>query len=112
MARRIPRTYAAVIILAVVAQLLDLTTFAAAVARVGIGAETNPMAQTLYAWNGPMGAIVLKLAAITIILLALARIARRFPRSTLMPAALVAGIALAGMGLIGAASNVRFGLLG
>ena len=29
-----------------------------------------------------------------------------------MPAALVAAIALAGMGLIGAASNVRFGLFG
>ena len=51
MPRRIPRTYAAVIVLAVVAQRLDLTTFAAAVARVGIGAETDPMAQTLYAWN-------------------------------------------------------------
>ena len=89
-----------------VAQLLDLATFVPAVARVGIGAESNPLARTLYLSAGPMGPAALKAAAIAIMLLALVRVARRFPAYALPSAALVAGI-----GLFGAASNLLFGLL-
>jgi hypothetical protein len=88
------------------AQLLDLATFVPAVARVGIGAESNPLAQMLYQWNGPLGPAALKLAAISIMLLALARVLRRFPAYVLPSAALVVAI-----GLAGTASNVLFGLL-
>jgi hypothetical protein len=99
--------YAAVLAVVAAAQLLDLATFIPAVARVGIGAESNPLARSLYLSAGPIGPAALKAAAISIMLLALLRVVRRFPTLALPSAALVVAI-----GLFGAASNLLFGLLG
>ena len=98
--------YPAMLVVVAVAQLLDLATFLPAVARVGIGAESNPLARTLYLSVGPWGPAALKAIAIAIILLALMRVVRRFPTYALPSAALALGI-----GLFGAASNLVFGLL-
>lgn len=106
MLRTMPNRYAAVLAAVAVAQLLDLATFVPAVARAGIGAESNPLARTLYMLVGPWGPAALKAVAVTIILLALVHVARRFPRFALPSGALVVGI-----GLFGAASNLLFGLL-
>ena len=104
--RLMPNRYAGAFAAVAFAQLLDLATFLPAVARVGIGAESNPLARTLYQSVGPWGPAALKVAAITIILLALVRVVRRFPTYVLPSAALMVGI-----GLFGAASNLLFGLL-
>jgi hypothetical protein len=88
------------------AQLLDLLTFVPAVARVGIEAESNPLARSLYAMDGPLGPALLKAAAITFMLLVLLRVERRFPSFAVPSAALLVGI-----GLLGAGSNLFFGLL-
>jgi hypothetical protein len=89
-----------------VAQLLDLATFLPAVARVGIGAESNPLARTAYLSLGPLGPAALKAAAFAVMLAALVRVIQRFPAFALPSAALIVGI-----GLFGTASNVLFGLL-
>jgi threonine/homoserine efflux transporter RhtA len=104
--RVLPNRYAAIFGAVVVAQVLDLVTFLPAVARVGIGAESNPLARTLYLSAGPLGPAALKAAAVAVMLLALLRVARRFPAYALPSAALLLGI-----GLVGAASNLLFGLL-
>jgi hypothetical protein len=104
--RTMPNRYATVFAAAAAAQLLDLATFVPAVARVGIGAESNPLARTLYLSVGPLGPAALKAAAIAMMLLVLVRVVKRFPAYTVPSAALVAGI-----GLLGAASNLLFGLL-
>lgn len=88
------------------AQLLDLATFVPAVARVGIGAESNPLARALYLSAGPLGPAALKVAAIAIMLLVLLHVVRRFPTYALPSAALLVGI-----GLFGSGSNLLFGLL-
>jgi len=89
----------------IVTQLADLATFLPAVARVGIGAEQNPIARTLFMTLGAAGPIVLKIGATALVLILLWRVADRFPafagRSTLVAVLL---------GLLGAWSNVRFGL--
>lgn len=92
--------------LVAIAPLLDLATFVPAVARRGIGAESNPLARMLYRWDGPVGPAVLKAAAIAIILLAFVRVTRRYPRHALAAALIVVALELAGV-----ASNVFFGLL-
>jgi hypothetical protein len=104
--RPMPNRFGAVFAAVAAAQLLDLATFVPAVARVGIGAESNPLARSLYQSAGPMGPAVLKAAAISIMLLALVRVVRRFPTYAFPSAALLVGI-----GLFGAASNLLFGLL-
>jgi len=101
-----PNRYAAVFTAVAAVELLDLATFIPAVGRVGVGAEGNPLARTLYLWAGPLGPTALKAAGIAIILIALARVMRRFPTLVLPSAALVFGI-----GLYGVATNVLFGLL-
>lgn len=106
MLRTIPNRYVAVFAAVAVAQLLDLATFIPAVARVGIGAESNPLARMLYQLVGPWGPAALKAAVIAIILLALMRVVRRFPTYALPSGAFVIGI-----GLFGAASNLLLGLL-
>lgn len=106
MLRPMSNNYATVFAAAAVAQLLDLATFIPAVSRVGIGAESNPLARTLYMSVGPLGPAAMKVAAIAMMLLVLMRVVKRFPAYTLPSAALVAGI-----GLFGAASNLLFGLL-
>ena len=106
MLRLMPNRYAAVLAAVAVAQLLDLVTFLPAVARVGIGAESNPLTRMLYLSAGPLGPTALKVAAITIMLVGLVRVMRRFPIYVVPSAALVLGI-----GVLGAASNIAFGLL-
>ena len=101
-----PSRHAAAFTAVVVAQLLDLATFVPAVARVGIGAESNPFARTLYLAAGPVGPAALKAAAIAIMLLALVRVARRFPTRVVPAAAIVVAI-----GVLGTVSNLLFGLL-
>jgi hypothetical protein len=104
--RLMPNRYAAVLAAVAVAQLLDLVTFLPAVARVGIGAESNPLTRMLYLSAGPWGPAALKVAAISIMLVGLVRVMRRFPTYVVPSAALVLGI-----GVLGAASNIAFGLL-
>ena len=74
--------------------------------RVGIGAESNPLASVLYRSLGPLGPAALKAAALAVMIAALIRVVQRFPMFAIPSAALVVGI-----GLFGAASNVLFGLL-
>jgi len=88
------------------AQILDLATFVPAVARVGIGAESNPLARSLYELEGPLGPALLKAAAVSFMLLVVLRVERRFPAFAIPSAALLIGI-----GLLGAGSNLFFGLL-
>ena len=106
MLRTIPNRNGAMFAAVAAAQLLDLVTFVPAAARMGIGAERNPLAQMLYTSAGPLGPAILKAAAVAVMLLLLVRVARRFPACAVPSAALVAGI-----GLVGAASNIAFGLL-
>ena len=106
MLRSIPTKYATMFAVVVAIELLDLVTFIPASAHLGIGAEGNPLARTLYLLAGPLGPAALKAAGIAVILLALARVARRFPTLVLPSAALASCI-----GLFGVASNVVVGLL-
>jgi hypothetical protein len=104
--RSMPNRFAAVFAAVAAVELLDLATFVPAIGRVGIGAEGNPLARTLYLSLGPWGPAALKAAGVAIILLALARVVRRYPTFVFPSAALATGI-----GLFGVASNVAFGLL-
>ena len=105
MLRPNPTRNAALFASVVAVQLLDLVTFIPAVARVGIGAESNPFARSLYLSLGAGGPALLKLTSTALLVFALLWVARRFP-SRLVPAALLpSGLALAGF-----ASNVLFGL--
>jgi hypothetical protein len=104
--RPMPNRHAPLLATVAIAQFLDLATFVPAVARRGIGAESNPLARAVYLWDGPVGPAALKAAAIAIMLVALVRVMRRFPAYLLPSAVLVVAI-----GLAGTASNVLFGLL-
>jgi len=64
------------------------------------------LARTLYLLAGPLGPAALKGVGIAVILLALARVVRRFPTLVLPSVALASGI-----GMFGVASNVVGGLL-
>ena len=101
-----PNRDLALYITVALAQLLDLVTFIPAVSKMGIGAESNPLARSLYHAVGAFGPAGLKIAAITIMVLALARVVRRFPRLVWPSAAVIVAI-----GLFGAGSNIAFGLL-
>ena len=79
--RTLPNRYAALFAAVAVAQFLDLATFVPAVARVGIDAESNPLARMLYLSAGPLGPAALKAGAIALMMLALMRVVRRFPRA-------------------------------
>lgn len=104
--RTLSNRYAVLFAAVAAAQLLDLATFLPAVARMGIDAESNPLARMLYLSAGPLGPAALKVGAIAVMMLALMRVVRRFPTYVLPSATLVVGI-----GLFGAASNLLFGLL-
>lgn len=106
MLRSMPTKYAIMFAVVAAIEFLDLATFVPASAHLGIGAEGNPLARALYLLAGPWGPAVLKAAGITVILLALTRVMRRFPSLVLPSAALASGI-----GLFGVASNVVVGLL-
>ena len=71
----------AVLIAVVIAQSLDTLTFLPAVTRVGIEAERNILVRHLYVSYGPAGPILLKLAAIAVLVAALLWIRSRFPKA-------------------------------
>jgi len=104
--RATPNRSIALFVVVAFAQVLDLATFLPAVGRVGIGAESNPVARALYQSIGPLGPVALKAAAVTVMVIGLVRVVQRFPSFAVPSAALVVGI-----GLFGTASNVLFGLL-
>jgi len=90
----------------VLSQLADLVTFIAAIQRTGIDAESNTIARELFLRAGGFGPALLKAAAVLLILLLVRRVALRFPQR-----AALAGWVAIGLGIIGAGSNVLFGLL-
>jgi hypothetical protein len=90
----------------IVTQVGDLLTFIAAVGRTGIQAEQNFLARELFIRVGGAGPLLLKAAAVLILVLLVRRVGQRFPAYA-APAALLA----VGLGLIGLGSNVLFGLL-
>jgi hypothetical protein len=90
----------------IAAQLADLLTFVPAVGRTGIQAERNPLARELFVLMGAAGPAMLKVVALVALVLLVQRVAVRFPSST-VPAASFAVV----LGLLGAASNVFFGLV-
>jgi hypothetical protein len=92
--------------LVVLTQLGDLVTFIAAIGRKGIQAEQNFLARELYLRAGEFGPVLLKAAAVIVLVLLVRRVAERFPAYA-APAAWVA----IGVGLVGLGSNVLFGLL-
>ncbi len=96
----------AVLIAVVIAQSLDTLTFLPAVTRVGIQAERNVLVRHLYVSYGPAGPILLKLAAIAVLVVALLWIRSRFPKAVPLVA-----FAIAAVGLVGAWSNLSSGVL-
>jgi hypothetical protein len=90
----------------IAAQLADLVTFIPAVGRTGIEAEQNPLARALFVMMGAAGPAMLKVVTVMTLVFLVQRVATRFPSST-GPAASLA----VALGLLGAASNVFFGLL-
>lgn len=92
-------------LIVIVAQAADLITFLAAIGRVGIHAEQNPVARGLFGSLGSAGPAAYKLVAIGLIVLVLWRIAIRFPGYAGRSAVLAIGL-----GLLGAWSNIAFGL--
>jgi hypothetical protein len=95
-----------VILAVVLAQLCDTLTFMPAVARVGISAEHNILVRHLYMSFGPAGPLLLKVFSIAVVLAALFWIRSRYP-ARLLGVALLVGC----VGLVGAWSNVAFGLM-
>lgn len=91
----------------ILTQLGDLLTFIAAIGRTGIQAEQNFLARELFIRAGDVGPVLLKAAAVIILVLLVRRVGQRFPAYA-APAAWLA----IGLGLIGLGSNVLFGLLG
>ena len=85
----------------ILSQLGDLVTFMAAVGRLGIQAETNLLARELFLRVGEFGPVLLKAAALIVIVLLVRRIAQRFPAY----AAPAAWLAIS-VGLVGLGSNV------
>lgn len=92
--------------LVILTQLGDLVTFIAAIGRTGIQAEQNFLARELFLRVGDFGPVLLKAAAVIVLVLLVRRVAQRFPTYA-APAAWVA----IGVGFVGLGSNVLFGLL-
>jgi hypothetical protein len=90
----------------VLVQLGDLLTFIVAIGRVGIQAEQNFLARELFLRVGDAGPVLLKAAAVIILILLVRRVGTRFPAVS----APAAWLAMA-LGVIGLGSNVLFGLL-
>ncbi len=88
-----------------IAQLCDLLTFLPAVGRVGIGAEQNPLARSLYMVLGAAGPATLKIVVVIALLALLTRVVRRYPRFWAPPVVLAVAL-----GALGTWSNVVFGL--
>lgn len=91
----------------ILTQLGDLLTFIAAIGRTGIQAEQNFLARELFIRAGDVGPVLLKAAAVILLVLLVRRVGQRFSAYA-APAAWLA----IGLGLIGLGSNVLFGLLG
>ena len=90
----------------ILSQLGDLVTFIAAIGRKGIQAEQNFLARELFIRAGDIGPVLLKAAAVILLVLLVRRVGQRFPTYT-APAAWLAIC----VGLVGLGSNVVFGLL-
>jgi hypothetical protein len=90
----------------ILSQLGDLVTFIAAIGRTGIQAEQNFLARELFLRVGEFGPVLLKAAALIVLVLLVRRVAQRFPAY----AAPAAWLAIC-VGLVGLGSNVVFGLL-
>ncbi|HYM83611.1 MAG TPA: hypothetical protein VEY67_05640 [Candidatus Dormibacteraeota bacterium] len=84
-----------VALLALDSQLLDGATWLMAVARTGIGGESNPMALALYAHGGTGLVLLVKIAAATVLALVAWRLDGR--RWALVPAM---------FGVFGAITNI------
>ena len=94
------------LLIVIVAQLADLLTFVPAIGRVGIGAESNPIVRDLFAAMGTAGPAALKVCATIAVVALLYRVAVRYPN--------LAGrscMVAVGLGLLGAWSNIAFGLV-
>jgi hypothetical protein len=91
----------------VLAQAADLVTFIAAIRHTGIEAEQNLIARTLFMQFGDAGPVMLKGVAVLLLIALVRRVALRYPRLR----APAAGLAM-GIGVLGLASNVAFGLVG
>jgi hypothetical protein len=92
--------------LVILTQLGDLVTFIAAIGRTGIQAEQNFLARELFMRVGEFGPVLLKAAAVIVLVLLVRRVAQRFPAYA-APAAWVA----IGLGVVGLGSNVLHGIL-
>lgn len=90
----------------ILSQIGDLLTFIAAVGRIGIQSEQNLLARELFLRAGEVGPVLLKAAAVIVLVLLVRRVGQRFPAYA-APAAWLA----IGVGLLGLGSNIVFGLL-
>lgn len=85
---------------AVLAQLADAVTFAAAIAAVGIKHEANAIAAGLYQLGGLPAVIAAKGALILLVLALLVVAAHRYPRVFVM-----GGATATSLGLLGGITN-------
>lgn len=92
--------------LVILTQLGDLVTFIAAIRRTGIQAEQNFLVRELFLRAGDFGPLLLKAAAVIVLVLLVRRVGQRFP-TVAAPAAWLA----IGLGVLGLGSNVVFGFL-
>ena len=94
------------LLIVIVAQFADLVTFLPAINRVGIGAEQNPIVRDLFLAMGAAGPAAFKVCASVAVVALLYRVAVRYPN--------LAGrscMVAVGLGLLGAWSNIAFGLV-
>jgi hypothetical protein len=90
-----------ILLVLLVAQLADATTFVVGVSLHGIHLESNGVAVAAYRAGGVEAVLLLKCAAILVVLGMLVTTAGRFPRLLLW-----GGAAATSMGLLGVAANV------
>ena len=81
----------------VLAQLCDLATFLMGIARVGIGAESNPLVRNLYETFGAAGPLMLKLGTLGMVLPLLWFVAARYNSRILGPTFVAVAISLIGI---------------
>lgn len=94
------------LLIVIAAQLADLVTFVPAIGRVGIGAEQNPIVRDLFMTMGAAGPAAFKVCATVAVVALLYRVGVRYPN--------LAGrscMVAVGLGLLGAWSNIAFGLV-
>lgn len=87
--------------LLLVGQIADAATFSFAIPILGIGVESNALAAMIYEGWGMAGVLLLKGAAIVLMVLVLVRVAPRAPRIFSIGAT-TAGV----VGMLGAITNL------